>query len=52
MSIIREALNWGVPLVFYWAVYDNTGSGYWLIDSTDTPQPVYYSFQAQYKTIQ
>ena len=44
MSIIQEALNWGVPLVFYWAV-DNTDSGYWLIDGTNRPQPVYYSFQ-------
>jgi hypothetical protein len=49
MSIIHEALNWGVPLVFYWAVYDNSSKGYWLIDSTNIPQPVYYSFQAQYK---
>ena len=30
-TIIQEALNWGVPLIFYWAVYDNTGSGYWLV---------------------
>lgn len=52
MSVIREALSWGVPLVFYWAVYDNSDSGYWLIDSTNTPQPVYYSFQAQYKANQ
>jgi hypothetical protein len=48
MSIIQEALDWGVPLVFYWAVYDNSNSGYWLIDSTNVPQLVYYSFQAQY----
>ncbi|MBV9377588.1 MAG: hypothetical protein JO320_21475 [Alphaproteobacteria bacterium] len=52
MSIIQEALNWGVPLVFYWAVYDNTGNGYWLVDNTNAPQPVYYSFQAQYKANQ
>jgi hypothetical protein len=50
ISIIQEALNWGVPLIFYWAVYDNTGSGYWLIDATNTPQPLYYSFQEHYKT--
>ena len=50
MSIIQEALNWGTPLVFYWAVYDNTSSGYWLIDATNTPQPLYYSFQEHYKT--
>jgi hypothetical protein len=49
-TIIQEALNWGVPLIFYWAVYDNTGSGYWLIDATNTPQPLYYSFQEHYKT--
>lgn len=47
MSIINEALQWGAPLLFYWAVYDNTTSGYWLIDATDTPQSIYYSFQEQ-----
>jgi hypothetical protein len=52
MSIIQEALNWGAPLVFYWAVYDNSGSGYWLIDATNTPQPLYYSFQEHYRTNQ
>jgi hypothetical protein len=51
MSIIREALSWGAPLVFYWAVYDNTGSGYWLIDGTNKPQPLYYSFQAAYEAL-
>jgi hypothetical protein len=52
MSIINEALKWGAPLLFYWAVYDNTTSGYWLIDATDTPQSIYYSFQEQYKATQ
>jgi hypothetical protein len=52
MSIIQEVLNWGAPLLFYWAVYDNTTSGYWLIDATNTPQPVYYSFQQQYQMSQ
>ena len=52
MSIINEALQWGAPLLFYWAVYDNTTSGYWLINATDTPQSIYYSFQEQYKATQ
>jgi len=52
LSIIQEALNWGVPLMFYWAVYDNSTSGYWLIDSTNIPQPIYYSFQERYKASQ
>jgi hypothetical protein len=51
MWVIRESLNWGAPLVFYWAVYDNTGSGYWLIDGTNKRQPLYYSFQAAYETL-
>jgi hypothetical protein len=51
MSVIQEALNWGVPLVFYWAVYDNTSSGYWLIDGTNTAQPLYYSFQSKYQAL-
>ena len=50
MSIIQEALNWGAPWVFYWAVYDNTSSGYWLIDAANMPQPLYYSFKEHYKT--
>jgi hypothetical protein len=49
LSIIQEALNWGVPLMFYWAVYDNSTNGYWLIDSANIPQPIYYSFQERYK---
>ncbi len=52
MSVIREALTWGAPLLFYWAVYDNSQKGYWLIDSDNTKQPIYYSLQSAYKAVQ
>jgi len=51
ISVIRESLTWGAPLLFYWAVYDNSQKGYWLIDSNNTMQPLYYSLQSAYKTL-
>ena len=46
-SIIKAATAWGCPFVLYWEMYDNETNaaghlrGFWLISSSNQPQPVY-----------
>ena len=41
-KVIAIAQTAKLPMALYWAVYDNTGYGYWLIDTNDVEQPVYF----------
>src|SRR5260370_1167052 len=34
-KVLGIAANFNLPLALYWAVYDNTGFGYQIIDKTD-----------------
>jgi hypothetical protein len=48
LQVIREALSWGCPFVLFWEYYNNEdvrlihGGGFWLIDSDNEKQPVWY----------
>lgn len=49
-SAIKKAISWGCPYVLYWQMYCNEQGGgqqrgYWLIDNTNTKQPVYYEHE-------
>jgi hypothetical protein len=41
-KVIAIAQTAKLPMTLYWAVYDNTGYGYWLVDTNDVEQPVYF----------
>lgn len=48
MTILNQAKDWGVPLAYYWQLYNNEtcangeDAGWWLIDNNNIKQPVYY----------
>lgn len=46
-QVMRAGLEWGTPLILYWAIYNNEVEpdgrqrGYWLIDDGGVKQPAY-----------
>jgi hypothetical protein len=45
-KVIAIAQMAKLPMTLYWAVYDNTGYGYWLVNTNDVEQPVYFVLQS------
>jgi hypothetical protein len=45
-KVIGIAQSAKLPLALYWAIYDNTRYGYWLVHSNDVEQPVYFVLQS------
>lgn len=39
--MIQNTLGWGCPYNLYWQMYDNEGTGYWLVDKNNAAQPAY-----------
>jgi hypothetical protein len=50
MSVLTSARQWGVPLAYYWQLYNNETTsngletGFWLIDDQNNRQPVFDTF--------
>ena len=46
-NVLRAAIEWGCPFALYWEMYDNEGDklGYWMINSKNVKQPVYYMYE-------
>lgn len=48
MAILEQGESWGVPLAFYWQLYNNetcdngAEAGFWLIDEHNQKQPIYH----------
>lgn len=46
-TVMRAAIEWGCPLVLYWALYNNEigadgrQAGFWMIDDKGVKQPIY-----------
>lgn len=45
---IRAGIEWGCPFILYWEMYDNEGTGFWMIDDKNIEQPVYKEHQLYY----
>lgn len=48
-QVLLAALRWGSPLALYWQLYDNEGTGYWMIDDHGVRQPVHTLYQRCFK---
>lgn len=48
INILKQGESWGVPLAFYWQLYNNVTcdngaeAGFWLIDNHQQKQPIYH----------
>jgi hypothetical protein len=47
-DIFTKALNWGVPYVLFWEMYNNEErngqhTGFWMIDNKGVKWPIYYT---------
>jgi hypothetical protein len=52
-DVIITSIQWGVPFVLYWQLYDNETrgadpAGFWLINNKNVKQPAYFTYQHYY----
>jgi hypothetical protein len=48
LNTIQAGIEWGCPFILYWEMYDNEGSGFWMVDKNNVEQPVYKAHEAYY----
>jgi hypothetical protein len=51
LNTIQAGIEWGCPFILYWEMYDNEGSGFWMVDKNNVEQPVYKVHEAYYSAM-
>jgi hypothetical protein len=46
LNTIQAGIEWGCPFILYWEMYDNTDTGFWMVDRNNVEQPVYKVHEA------